>query len=82
MPENPRPIEAMPKPGFDQKGWLYAYDWTGLDYRVLLTDPRGDRYEAIAHFPTMTTAHSWLQHFLQTQVPFSSLPPEIRPLGE
>jgi YD repeat-containing protein len=73
----PRPIEAMPKPGFDQKGWSYRYQWVEEEYRVELTDPQGQRYWVRDRFPTMAAAFAWIKKFVAEEIPFAELPGSI-----
>jgi hypothetical protein len=83
--DNPRPIEAMPKPGFDQKGWSYQYRWIEGAYRLELTAPEGQRYWVRDRFPTMAIAFAWVKAFIAEQVPFIALPENLEggsPEGE
>jgi hypothetical protein len=70
----PRPIEAMPKPGFDQKGWRYEYHWRNGEYHLELTDPDDRHYWVGDRFPTMAAAYAWVKAFIRDQVPFTHIP--------
>jgi hypothetical protein len=74
----PRPIEAMPKPGFDPKGWLYQYHWQDGAYRLELTAPDQQRYQVRDRFPTMAAAYAWIKAFIADQVPFTTLPDSLQ----
>ena len=78
MPKD-RPIEVMPKPGFNQKGWTYQYTWTGSNYRVDLWTPDGKHYRSTDSFESMAAAYEWVKQFITSNVPFMTLPEAIAP---
>jgi hypothetical protein len=81
MPKD-RPIEAIPKPGFNQKGWTYDYTWTGSDYYLELWAADGKHYKSSDRFETMADAYEWVKQFIADKVPFKTLPEGIESMND